>query len=415
VQRNKAAEAEVGLVLQICLGSLLSDEFANIRPYTDAELPGVIQRLLDDPVLVAAAANLLWPSYFANRWLTRRILQWMLRWRCRNLRSVADLQHLLSDYINALVERSSDGLSCSGLDDLPNDRPYLFVSNHRDIVLDSSLLNYLLYHQGHDTARMAVGDNLLEHPLVADFMRLNKSFIVNRSAASTRAQYRALLEVSRYVRASLQEGVSVWIAQRQGRSKDGFDRTEPAVLKMLMLAYRGDHREVAAFLEEVALIPVAVSYETDPCAVHKASELAARAETGAYEKAEQEDVNSIIDGLMGAKGQVHFHFGQPTTLSDLSEATAECMASHLDSQIVAGLKLFPTHYWAAAQLGISTDQPPVAPGDFSQQSNSTEDLNSSSSVQRLQRTLANCPADAVPYVLQQYANPIVNKQELGLL
>ena len=122
--------------------------------------------------------------------------------------------------------------------------------------MDSSLLNYLLYEAGHDTCRMAVGDNLLNNTLVADLMRLNKSFVVERSAAGARAQYRALTRTSRYMQYSLQQGISVWIAQRQGRAKNGFDRTDPALLKMLLLAYRDKGASQSPLARLLALTPI---------------------------------------------------------------------------------------------------------------------------------------------------------------
>jgi hypothetical protein len=154
---------------------------------------------------------------------------------------------------------------------------------------------------------MAVGDNLLSSSLAADLMRLNKSFVVERSVAGARAQYQALSRTSRYMQQSLQQGISVWIAQRQGRAKDGFDRTDPALLKMLLLAYRDKTTAdlpMERMLQMAPAVPVSVSYELDPCGPSKAHELAVIDQQGVYEKSPQEDLNSMVKGLMGHKGRL---------------------------------------------------------------------------------------------------------------
>ena len=207
-------------------------EFDAIRPYYDHEVQDVLTRIVASRELAQAANQLIMPSWLDQGslgiWLTRTAL----RLKTRKLKSVRDCQNMVASLFETVINRTIDRLSVSGLEQLSPNQHYLFVSNHRDILMDSSLLNYLLYEAGHDTCRMAVGDNLLNNTLVADLMRLNKSFVVERSAAGARAQYRALTRTSRYMQYSLQQGISVWIAQRQGRAKNGFDRTDPALLKM---------------------------------------------------------------------------------------------------------------------------------------------------------------------------------------
>ena len=269
-------------------------DFDPIRPYRDHEVPDVLARISRSSQLAAAAKHLVLPNFLAQRffapWLTKLVLQFSVR----NLRNVDDVQRLVSKYFEQLVDNSTDALTVSGLEHLDPTRQYLFISNHRDIVMDSSLINLLILRAGNETCRMAVGDNLLNNPLAADLMRLNKSFVVERDLASARAGYRAMTRTSQYIRHSLQEHVSVWIAQRQGRAKDGFDRTDPALLKMLLLAHRKQPDPMASLLNNGALVPVSLSYEIDPCGPAKARELAAIDRNGHYAKGEQEDLHSMI-------------------------------------------------------------------------------------------------------------------------
>jgi len=262
-------------------------EFDAIRPYYDHEVPQVLARLVASRELAQAASQLVLPSWLGNRAVGRWLTRLILRLKTRNLGSIRDCQNVVAGLFETVIKQSIDRLSVSGLDRLsPNDH-YLFISNHRDILMDSSLLNYLLQDAGHDTCRMAVGDNLLSNSLAADLMRLNKSFVVERNVEGVRAQYQALGRTSRYMQHSLQQGISVWIAQRQGRAKDGFDRTDPALLKMLLLAYRdkgSDQEPLDKLLQVAPVVPVSVSYELDPCGPSKAHELATVDLSGSYQK-----------------------------------------------------------------------------------------------------------------------------------
>ena len=226
--------------------------FDAIRPYRDDEVPGVIERLANDPALLRAAAAFFAPRL--ARWLpglarfaARRVIQR----RTAGLDSVHDVQLWLADHMARVVRDTTVELTIDGLDALEPGVPYLFLSNHRDIVMDSALLNFRLHQAGHRTARVAVGDNLLTERYAADLMRLNKSFVIERSVTGTRAVYQAISRTSAYIRHSLEEGESVWIAQREGRAKDGYDRTEPALLKMLSLAYRKEVDGFGGLLERL--------------------------------------------------------------------------------------------------------------------------------------------------------------------
>jgi hypothetical protein len=315
----------------------------------------------------------------------------------RGLATVDDLQLYLARHMERLIRATIAELTVSGLDGLTPGQPYLFLSNHRDIVLDSGLLNYVIHGAGHRTCRMAVGDNLLSEKYAADLMRLNKSFMVERSVTGAKALLQALSRTSRYVRSSLAEGESVWIAQREGRAKDGFDRTDPALLKMLALAYRKEIDAIGDYLEHVRLVPVAVSYELDPCDLRKAHELCVRQQTGSYVKPADDDLKSIVVGLTGYKGRVHLHFGAP--LGGAFE-TAEAMAAELDRLIVGATRVFPTNVLAADRLGY---QGLPEAGPWLPRVRAVFD-------ERLQA----CPQAERPFLLAGYANLLRNRRELGL-
>ena len=372
-------------------------EFDAIRPYYDHEVQDVLSRIVASQDLAQAASQLVMPSWLANRRVGRWFTRGVLRYKTRDLKSIRDCQNMVAGLFETVIHRTMDRLSVSGLDRLSPNQHYLFISNHRDILMDSSLLNYLLYDAGHDTCRMAVGDNLLNNTLAADLMRLNKSFVVERSAAGARAQYRALTRTSRYMQYSLQQGISVWIAQRQGRAKDGFDRTDPALLKMLLLAYRDKNTAqtpLQRLLTLTPVVPVSVSYELDPCAVDKAHELAVIEQLGEYSKKPDEDLKSMVQGLMGHKGRVRLAFGEPITAA----GSLEDLTAQLDQAIVANTRLYPTHRYARA-LNEGLD---------------TQDLVNHPTVRVLAAELASLSAAERPFLLQQYANIWRNRQELGI-
>ena len=214
-------------------------DFESIRPYNDDEVKDIVAGLLRDPKLLIAAAKFLAPRLESLLpGLAFNVVAFYLRHKTRDFCTVRDVQLFLSRLMERVVDDTIHELTVDGLDRLNPERAYLYISNHRDIVMDSSLLNLSIYLAGHSTCRIAVGDNLLSEAYAADLMRLNKSFVVERNATGTRAMYQAMLRTSSYIRHSLEEGESVWIAQREGRAKDGIDRTDPALLKMIALAYR---------------------------------------------------------------------------------------------------------------------------------------------------------------------------------
>ena len=370
-------------------------EFDEIRPYNDDEVADALSRLVVEPNIISAVASFVAP--LPNRWFPGLVQRWVaraLKKQTRRIHSVEDFQQFIAVYFARMIKDTTDDFSFDGLDQLDPGQSYLFVSNHRDIAMDSGFMNWALHQSGFATSRIAIGDNLLTRDYATDLMRLNKSFVVKRGE-SGRAAYAALLQCSRYIRHSIEEGESVWIAQRPGRAKDGLDRTEPAIIKMFALAYRKETEDLGDIVARLRVVPVSISYELDPCDVFKARELAAQAEDRDYEKPPDEDLQSIIAGITGHKGRVHVHFGDPLKGR---YPDAEAVALEIDRQIVSGSKIFPTHEYAAARL-----------------ENGGSDKILPAPVRRswLPR-LKQCPPGQRKFVLMQYANILKNRRELGI-
>ena len=296
--------------------------------------------LLSNPVL--ADLMRLNKSFIVKRSITDR------RTRLKEFQKLSGyIRHSLEEGHSvwlALIESTTSDVEIHGLEHLEQARSYLWLSNHRDIAMDPTLVGYALVASGWPTARIAIGDNLLSNPVLADLMRLNKSFIVKRSITDRRTRLKEFQKLSGYIRHSLEEGHSVWLAQREGRAKDNLDHTDTAVLKMLSLSGRDDRLSFPEVMERLRPVPVLVQYEWDPCDVLKARELVALEEKGYYEKAEGEDTHSILLGMKGQKGKIRICFGMPLTMDEMQDATR--MATATDSAIDQMKTLFPVNYAA---------------------------------------------------------------------
>ncbi len=373
-------------------------DYEAIRPFNDHEVPAVVERVVNNPEFGKAAAKLIMPGLLQGTSIGEWLSFQLLRHKTRHLQTVSDFQLFIADYFERLINETIEELTVSGLDKLDQQSCYLFMSNHRDIVMDPGLLNFLIHNAGHETCRMAVGDNLLTNDLAADLMRLNKSFVVERSVTGARATMNALTRTSRYIRHSLHEGVSIWIAQREGRAKDGWDRTDPTLLKMLTLAHRDHEVPVVGLLEQVTFVPVSISYELDPCALRKAHELYVMADQGAYAKGDEEDLESIILGMVGYKGRVHLHFNEPL---QGSYDNPEDLALAIDRSILSGIRIFPTHIAAATKLADDVTQ--------------IADVAEMPKAMRVfEQQIEDCPAPELEILLTQYANVLRNRKSLKI-
>ncbi|MEX2489858.1 MAG: 1-acyl-sn-glycerol-3-phosphate acyltransferase [Pseudomonadales bacterium] len=375
-------------------------EFDDIRPYADSEVTGVIERLLNDDEFLYFLARYQSPAL--TKWLpglVKYLVSRTLRKQFGNVGSIADFQDVVSHYATRLVQETTDAFYYEGLESLDRDKPCLFVSNHRDIATDSMLVNYALYLSGYNTVRIAVGDNLVQRDFATDLMRLNKSFFIKRSEKAGRRMYAALLESSKYIRYSLDQGHSVWIAQREGRAKDGWDKTDPAIIKMFVLADR--KADFSAAINQLNIVPVSISYEFDPCDQLKAKELKSIAETGIYEKPPAEDLISLAKGLSGPKGRVCLRFGEP--LNGKFDGP-DHVARVIDQQILNNLELFPVNYWALSRLA-------QLPYRDVHEAYSGKISLTPTDVSKSKQRYETCPEALRHYWLKMYANPVVNKYQ----
>lgn len=376
----------------------MQDQYSDIRPYDDDEVRDVILRLTQARTLQHALVKYRFPGL--PSWLRQALLPltgWLLRRRTAHIDSVESFQRWLSPWIESLLKHSTTDIVVRGLEHLCAEKSYLWISNHKDIAMDPTLINYSLYHAGWPTSRVAIGDNLLGHPDVADIMRLNKSFVVKRSIANKREKLRELQKLSAYIRTSLEDGHSVWIAQREGRAKDGLDRTDTAVLKMLALNGRERSENFGTTMQAMRPVPVSIQYEWDPCDVQKAQELVTRAETGGYEKSLDEDTRSIVLGLTGAKGRIYVDFGQPLSAAEL--ASADDMAQAIDRQLQQMCEILPVQ-WSALYL---------LQQEFSQGHELVCDERVSSTHEQLLKRLQGLERPVRQRLLQTYAAPLLQK------
>ena len=241
------------------------------------------------------------------------------------------------------MEKTTDGFSTTGGEKLDPNTGYLFISNHRDIILDCMLLDYALLSCNRPTCEMAIGDNLIVNQFVEDLFRINGGVIVKRDLPM-REKYLATIELSEYFVDTISENnTSIWVAQKSGRSKDGIDNTQPAVIKMLYLSKRGTGISFNDLIKSVNIVPVAVSYQYDPNDINKGREEFITQQQGTYQKKKYEDVISMVRGMRCAKGKVNVAIGTPLT-GDYSNPDE--VAREIDRQIHLNYKLYNTNYIA---------------------------------------------------------------------
>ena len=314
--------------------------FDDIRPFNDAELPDALQRISQWEYF-PQAIRFIYPD--ADLHEVRRLLL--------EIKSIHQFQStLMRDAIRRIITSTTSGFTHSGLKHLRRGVPYLFVSNHRDITLDAFLLQLILLEHRGDTSHIIFGNNLLEQPVLEDLFRSNKLIPMARGG-TPRAFYDSLQHLSQYISHLVTtQRQSVWIAQNNGRAKDGHDTTAPALIKMLTLGSTGDPIDTLANLH---LVPLSISYEWDPCDTMKAHELYCR-QHGNYQKAPMEDFKSVVTGIIGNKGHVHLAIGAPLTRRDLQPpagvALCDHVASLLDRAILSHYRLMPTNHVAYSLL-----------------------------------------------------------------
>ena len=378
---------------------IIPQEYDAIRPYTPEELPAVFEELFADPEFLAVVQQVMGPQ------ATPEVLRAQLAQCQTNL----DVQKtFFLPLILDLLKRCSDGchMDSSALSDKMVG--YTFVSNHRDIVLDSALLSVLLIRNGFPTTvEIAIGDNLLIRPWIEKLVRVNKSFIVRRSVG-IREMLAASSLMSRYMHFAIAEKhENIWIAQREGRAKDSNDRTQESVLKMMAMGGEGTPAERLAALR---IVPLSISYEYDPCDYLKAQEFQQKRDNPDFRKSKADDLQNMQIGIFGRKGRIHYQAAPciNTWLDEVKdlpkgEFFAE-VARRMDQAIHRGYRLYPGNYVAADMLK----------GEQTFADRYTE-AEAATFRQYLEGQLAKVqlPAPDVPFLREQiltmYANPVFNQ------
>jgi 1-acyl-sn-glycerol-3-phosphate acyltransferase len=317
-------------------------DFDDIRPYRDEEIPGMMIKLLDDPIFTKVLRKM-----FRDEDKCREIEDAM-----RLTTTVESFQRrFMVPFLDNIIETSTQGLFLGGLENLKKRGSYLFISNHRDIVLDSALLNVEMYKYGYTPTEIAMGSNLLISPWIEVISRVNRSFIVKRNIP-VKQMLESSKKLSAYIRNCVKNnGDSIWIAQREGRAKDGFDQTQPSLLKMLNMSNR---KGFVGGFRELKIVPMAISYEIEPCGNEKVAELLKRQADTDYQKTELADMLSMASGLKNQKGRIQIQFGAPIDRSVLKKIALEAhtnerlkrLAEHIDHQIYRNYRLYPNNYIA---------------------------------------------------------------------
>ncbi len=372
-------------------------DFDDIRPYTDKEVKSKIALLLKDPVF---------DEVLMHVFKFRPVVE-MVKLQLRMIKTIKQLQGtFIYDLIKNVVSKTSKGLSCSGIEHLDKKKPYLFISNHRDIVLDAALLNILIFEKGMNTTLVAIGNNLLLYNWIEHAVKLNRAFVIKRNLPP-REIHEASVKVSHFIRKSITEDkLSVWIAQREGRTKDGNDKTQVSVLKMLNMS---NTKSLSEGFRELNIVPVAISYEIEPCGLAKIRELIKKEHYG-QSKTSKDDLKSMSMGMFNPKGRMRFTFGKPIEVAlengnpkskELQNKIAQEIADKIDEEIYANYKLWPNNYIAYDML--------MQEHRFKSKYTHAEERKFKIMVEQSMVNIDFPITDIQERFLKLYANPVINK------
>lgn len=370
--------------------------FDPIRPFYDAEVNEAIQSAVNHPMM-KALMSFTFPDVEEEVWKNQ----------LKKTHSIRDFQcNFIYQSIQKVLEKSSEGLSTSGFEKLQPNTSYLFISNHRDIILDTSLLNVALFDHGLVMTASAIGDNLVKKSFIKTLSKLNRNFLVQRGLSP-----RELLEssklLSEYIgQLLLRENRSVWIAQREGRTKDGNDATHSGVLKMLAMG--SDEVNLIEYFKKIKIVPVSISYEYDPTDALKMPQLIAEANDEIYIKEKNEDFITLLSGIIGQKKHIHIHVGDILDAEldkieqefDNTNKQVQALAQTIDDSILQSYKLWPTNYIAYDLLNKSNTY-----------SHFYTENEKSLFERRLEMKIDVNNPQMVESFLAMYANPVVKKSK----
>lgn len=368
--------------------------FDAIRPFYDSEINQALQNVINHPMM-KALMSFTFPDVADEVWKDQ----------LQKTHSIRDFQcNFIYQSVQRVLEKSSEGLSTSGFENLEPNTSYLFISNHRDILLDTTLLNTALFEHGLTMTASAIGDNLVKMSFLNTLAKLNRNFLVQRGL-TPREMLQSSKLLSEYIgHLLLHENRSVWIAQREGRTKDGNDETNPGILKMLGMG--SDEKNLMDYFKKIKIVPVSISYEYDPTDALKMPQLMAEAKNEVYVKEKNEDFMTILSGALGQKKRIHIHVGKVLDAEiDEIKATDESsnkqivsLAQVIDDAILSNYKLWPTNF-IAYDIVNKTDT----------YSHLYTENEKSLFERRLEMRIDHDNPVALEGFLAMYANPVVNK------
>lgn len=372
-------------------------KFDSIRPYYDSEVNEALKSVVAHPMM-KALMHFTFPELQEEEWQKQLV----------KTHSIRDFQcNFIYHAARKVLEKSSDGLTTSGFEKLEKNTPYLFISNHRDIILDTSLLNVALFEHGLTMTASAIGDNLVQKDFLLKLSKLNRNFLVQRGLTPRELLQSSKL-LSEYIHQMLlRENRSVWIAQREGRTKDGNDQTQQGVLKMIAMA--AEELSPADYFKQLKVVPVSISYEYDPTDMLKMPQLLAQYKNELYIKEKNEDFITLMSGIIGQKKRIHIHIGNPldeelTSIAEEFEAgnkQLQAIAQVLDEAIISGYQLWPTNYIAYDLLKGTTQ--------FENEYTEQEKLLFE---RRLEMRINKSDVFQRESFLAMYANPVINQKKL---
>ncbi len=365
--------------------------FDDIRPYTDEELKPVLKKILKNRWLASGIRSAFLPNTPdilkpAADFMVRLVIRYYLS----GVKTVDDFKTkiALGIVVKYLIKNTTSGISYTGLDYLDPNGNYIFISNHRDIVLDPALMIHVLHKNGFKIPQIAFGSNLMMNDIVTDLIRANNGFIVKRDL-SIREQIKESLRLSEYINYLVDQKISIWVAQREGRAKDGIDTTNPAVIKMIYLAKRKEI-SLTEFIKRIKIVPVSISYEFDPTDKVKGWALYRKRVYGSHIKRKFEDLVHMTAGMKGFKGNVNFAFSSPL---EGEFNTVQEVADAIDSKIQTGYKLWTSNY--------------IAYDTFMRSGKYSNRYDKSEAIKFLKR-YRKLPDDVRNIVLESYANPVIS-------
>ena len=369
-------------------------KFDAIRPFYDTEINEALHNIANHPMM-KALMNFSFPDVADEVWQEQ----------LRKTHSIRDFQcNFIYQSVQKVLEKSSEGMTTSGFENLKPNTAYLFVSNHRDILLDTTLLNTALFEHGLVMTASAIGDNLVKKSFLKTLAKLNRNFLVQRGL-TPREMLQSSKLLSEYIgQLLLHENRSVWIAQREGRTKDGNDETNPGVLKMVGMG--SDEKNLMDYFKKIQIVPVSISYEYDPTDALKMPQLMAEANNEVYVKEKNEDFMTILSGALGQKKRIHIHVGKVLDAeieaikaeNDNSNKQVVALAQVIDDAILSNYKLWPTNF-IANDLVNNTNR----------YSHLYTENEKSLFERRLEMRIDHDNPVALEGFLAMYSNPVVNK------